>query len=332
MMSYFYRVLSCQTKRIIAFLMMAFVFSPTVASAAWPDRTVTIVVPFSAGGATDIVARLVGQKLSEKWGQSVVVDNKLGAGGNIGTGIVARANPDGYTLLMASGANLTINPHLYSNLPFDVQRDFAPVTNVANGPMVVATSTNVKAKNLQEFIDDARKNPDRYNLGSAGMGSQGHLAGENFQHAADIKLMHVPYRGEAAAFADLLAGQIDVVVGNIGAVTGLVGSGRINVLAVTSKDRSPSLPDVATAGDSGLPGFQNYGWFGFAAPAGTDPAIISKIHQDVKAVLETDDIITRLAELGMAPLANTPEEFSKQIVTESKQWKTVIDERKISLD
>ncbi|HLR81557.1 MAG TPA: tripartite tricarboxylate transporter substrate-binding protein, partial [Paenalcaligenes sp.] len=173
------------------------------------------------------MARLIGASLSEQWDQSVVVENRTGAGGNIGTGLVASAKPDGYTILMASGANLTINPHLYDNLSFDVSNDFAPITNVATGPMVVAVSETITAPTLADFIKDASANPAHYTIGSAGVGSQGHLAGENFQVAADIDLVHVPYRGESAAFADLMAGQIDVVVGNIGAALAPLNSGRI---------------------------------------------------------------------------------------------------------
>lgn len=307
-------------------------FSAANASSSWPERTVNIIVPFAAGGATDIVARLIGHKLSERWGQSVVVENRAGAGGNIGTGNVARAKPDGYTLLLASGANLTINPHLYDSLPFDAESDFVPVTNVARGPMVVAASQSVKANTLAELIADASANPHSYNIGSAGVGSQGHLAGENFQHAAGLQLIHVPYRGESAAFGDLMAGQIDLVVANIGPALGALGSGRMKILAVTSEEETPLMPGVPTAQSQGLNEFSNYGWFGLAAPAGTDAAIVEKIHADVRAALSEPDIIEKLNELGMEGVGSTPMEFAQQIASESQQWKSIIEERQITMN
>lgn len=305
---------------------------PAAATNSWPERPVTIIVPFSAGGATDIVARLIGASLSEQWAQSVVVENRTGAGGNIGTGLVASAKPDGYTILMASGANLTINPHLYDNLSFDVSNDFAPITNVATGPMVVAVSETITAPTLADFIKDASANPAHYTIGSAGVGSQGHLAGENFQVAAGIDLVHVPYRGESAAFADLMAGQIDVVVGNIGAALAPLNSGRIRLLAVASEEPTELLPDVPIARESGATDYVNYGWFGFVAPAGTDPQIVDKVYSDVKRVLEDEEVIRQLAELGMLALGNTPAEFNQQIEQESAQWAQIIAERNISID
>jgi tripartite-type tricarboxylate transporter receptor subunit TctC len=305
--------------------------TPGFAQDKWPSHQVTIVVPFTAGGTTDVVARLIGQKLSELWGQTVVVDNRQGAGGNIGTALVAQAAPDGYTILMASGSILTVNPHLYKSLPFDVKKSFAPITNVAAGPMVVVISNHVKANNLKELLDLAKERPNTLNLGSAGLGSQVHMAGENFSYAAKVNMTHVPYRGEAAAYTDLMAGQIDVVVGNIGAVSSLVGSGRVKALAVTSKERAPMLPEVPTVAESGIPDFENYGWFGFIAPAGTPPAVIDKIQKDTAKVLAMPDIKKRLADQGMTPVGNTPEEFAKAISEESDKWATIIKERNITI-
>lgn len=300
-----------------------------IAASSWPNRTVTIVVPFSAGGTTDVVARLMADRLSKLWGQSVVVENKLGAGGNVGTAAVARSDPDGYTLLMASGSILTVNPHLYKDLPYNVQKDFIPVTNVAAGPMVVVTSKGVPVSTLTELIEYARKNPGKLNMGSAGLGSQVHMAGENFAYAADIKVTHVPYRGEAAAYTDLMANQIDLVVGNAGAVSGLVESGRINALAVTGDSRLPMLPNVPTTAEAGMPGFTNYGWFGFVVPAGTPREIVEKIHDDTVQVLAMPDVKERIEQLGMKPVGNTPAEFQKAIKEESAYWAKVVKERNI---
>lgn len=312
--------------------LLAVAFAGPAAAVSWPERPVTIIVPFSAGGATDIVARQLSYALSKKWGQSVVVENKTGAGGNIGTGLVASAKPDGYTLLMASGANLTVNPHLYDNLAFNVETDFAPITNVAVGPMVMAVSESVKSADLAEFIQSAKADPGKYTIGSAGVGSQGHLAGENFQYAADIELSHIPYRGESAAFSDLMAGQIDAVVGNIGAAFSPLSSGRIRILAVASDEPTDMLPNTPTAKQFGVDGFVNYGWFGLLAPAGTDAAIVDKVHAHVKEILADEESSKKLAELGMWGLANTPAQFKEQITSESGQWKQVIQERNITID
>jgi len=304
----------------------------TASAADWPTRPVTIVVPFSAGGATDILGRLMADKLGTMWGQSVVVENKPGAGGNVGTSGVGRATPDGYTLLMAGGSIFTVSPHLYKDLPFDTKKDFVPVTNVAAGPMVIVTSKELKAKTLKELIDYGRQNPGGLNVGSAGLGTQVHMAGENFSYAADIKMTHIPYRGEAAAYTELMAGQIDVVVGNVGAVSSLVDSGRLNALAVAGETRAPMLPDVPTASEAGLAGFTNYGWFGLVAPAGTPKEVIEKIQQDTAKVLAMPDVKERVETIGMTPIGNTPEEFRKAIEEESDYWAKVVKDRNIVIE
>lgn len=299
-------------------------------AANWPTKTVTIVVPFSAGGTTDVVARLMADKLGQMWRQSVVVENKLGAGGNVGTSAVSRATPDGYTLLMASGSILTVSPHLYKDLPFNIKKDFIPITNIATGPMVIVTSNKIPAKNLKDFIAHAKKNPQQVNMGSAGLASQVHMAGENFMYAADIKMTHVPYRGEAATYTDLMAGQIDVVVGNIGAVSSLVDSGRVKALAVTSDKRAPMLPNIPTAKEAGLD-FTNYGWFGFVAPAGTPQSVVDKIQADTAKVLAMPEVQTRLEQMGMTAVGNTSAEFVKAIDQESQHWAKVIKDRNITI-
>lgn len=319
----------CELTKVVGILGMSLGLGGTAAAADWPARSVNIVVPFSPGGTTDVVGRLMADKLGALWGQSVVVENKLGAGGNVGTAAVARSNPDGYTLLMASGSILTVSPHLYKDLPFDPVKDFAPITNVAAGPMVVVTSKNVQAKTLKELIDFAQKNPGKLNMGSAGLGTQVHMAGENFSYAADVKMTHVPYRGEAAAYAELMAGQIDVVVGNVGAVSGLVDGGRINALAVTGEKRAPMLPDVPTTSEAGMDGFTNYGWFGFVAPAGTPQEVIDKIQKDTAKVLAMPDVKQRLESIGMTAVGNSPDEFKAAIKEESDYWAKVVKDRNI---
>jgi tripartite-type tricarboxylate transporter receptor subunit TctC len=303
---------------------------PASAQDAWPSRTVRIVVPFAAGGTTDVVARAVARELSELWGQSVVVENRGGAGGNIGADAVAKAAPDGYTLLMTSGSIFTVNPHMYSKMPFDVNKDFIPVTNVASGPQLVVVNPSVPAKNLKEFIAYAKANPGKLNFGSAGVGSQVHMAAESFVDAAGIEATHVPYKGEGPSLSDLVAGSIDMMVANIAAAAPFANSGRLRALAVTSSKRSPLLPDVPTVAESGLPGFENTGWFGFVVPAGTPAAIVSKVHGDTVKVLDKTEMKARLYVQGMTPVGNSPSDFARAIEQESAHWAKVVQRRKLS--
>ncbi|MBG6076928.1 tripartite tricarboxylate transporter substrate binding protein [Polaromonas sp. CG_9.11] len=302
---------------------------PAMAQERWPAKPVRLVVPFSPGGSTDVVARMIGQKLSVLWGQPVIVENRAGAGGNLGADMVAKSPADGYTLLMASGS-ITINPHIYKNMPFDTRKDLAPITNVASGPMLLVVPDRAPVKSVKELITLAKETPGALNFGSAGVGSQVHLAGENFADAARIEIRHVPYRGEAVAYNDLIAGQIQMMVGNFAAASALLGPGRLRALAVTGKQRSEQLPDVPTVAESGLPGFENTGWFGFLAPAGTPQGILSKIQIDTAKVLAESDTKARLFVQGMTPVGNTPAEFSKAMDAESKQWATLVKNRNIT--
>lgn len=302
---------------------------PAMAQERWPTKPVRLVVPFAPGGSTDVVARMIGQKLSVLWGQPVIVENRAGAGGNLGADMVAKSQPDGYTLLMASGS-ITINPHIYKNMAFDTKKDLAPITNVASGPMLVVVPDRSPVKSVKELIALAKETPGALNFGSAGVGSQVHLAGENFANAARIEIKHVPYRGEAVAYNDLIAGQIQLMVGNFAAASALLGPGRLRALAVTGKQRMVQLPDVPTVAESGMPGFENTGWFGFLAPAGTPPEIISKIQLDTAKVLAESDTKARLYVQGMTPEGNTAAEFAKAMDAESKLWATLVKARNIT--
>jgi tripartite-type tricarboxylate transporter receptor subunit TctC len=295
------------------------------AAQAWPDKPVKLVVPFAAGGATDVVARLLGQKLTELWGQSVVVENKLGAGGNIGADMVAKSAPDGYTLLLTSGAIVTA-PLMYKAMPFDASRDLVPVTNVASGPQVIAVTNAFPAKDLKDLIAYAKAHPKQVNYGSAGVGAQTHLAAENLGHAAGVEFTHVPYKGESAAITDLMGGQIQLATLNLGAAINLVKEGKVHALAVTSRDRSAQLPEVPAAAET-LPGFENAGWFGIMAPAGTPREVIDKVYRDSAKVSLSDDFRARLTQIGMAPVGNSPAEFAAAIREESARWAKVIKER-----
>ena len=300
---------------------------PALAAAqAWPTKPVRIVVPFAAGGATDVVARLLAQKLQDVWGQPVVVDDRAGAGGNIGADAVAKSAPDGYTLLMTSGSIVTANPYMYRDMPFDPARDLVAITNVATGPQVIAVSPTVQAKDLAEFIAYVKANPGRVNFGSAGVGTQTHLAAENFAYTAGLEMTHVPYKGESAALNDLLGSQIQLVTPNLGAAMGFIRQGKIRALAVTSRERNPALPDVPSASEA-LPGFENSGWFGLMAPAGTPQEVIDKVQRDSAAILKSEEFKAKLAQQGMLPVGNSPADFAAAIRDESARWARIIKDR-----
>ena len=311
----------------VAFAALLSCGSAAMAQGSWPERPVKIVVPFSAGGTTDVVARALAQNLSEAWGQSVVVENRAGAGGNIGADAVAKSPPDGYSVLMTSGSIFTVNPHMYKTLPFDPVKDFIAVTNVASGPQLLVVHPSVPAKSVKELIALAKSKPGTINFGSAGFGSQVHMAAESFVDAAKIQATHIPYKGESAALADLAAGSIQFMVANIAAAAPFVSNGRIRALGVTSKTRSQLLPDVPTIAESGLPGFENTGWFGFMLAAGTPKPIVDKIHRDTVKALNDTRMKARLHVAGMAPVGNEPAAFSSAIAKESTRWAEVVRNR-----
>jgi tripartite-type tricarboxylate transporter receptor subunit TctC len=293
---------------------------------AWPSKPVRIIVPFAAGGATDVVARLLAQRLTEAWAQAVIVENRAGAGGNIGADAVAKSAADGYTLLMTSGSIVTANPHMYKTMTFDPAKDLVAITNVASGPQAIVVNPQVRAKDLKEFIAYAKANPKKVNFGSAGVGTQTHLAAENFAHSAGIDIIHVPYKGESAAITDLIGGQIQLATPNLAAVLAHLQAGRVKALAVTSRERNAQVPEVPAAGEV-LPGFENAGWFGLMAPAGTPREIVDRIQKDSAKILLSDDFRGKLAQQGMAPVANTPADFAAAIREESARWARVIKDR-----
>jgi tripartite-type tricarboxylate transporter receptor subunit TctC len=311
-------------RRLAAIAVLA--LAPLVSLAAWPEKPVKIVVPFAAGGTTDIVARLLAQKLSETWGQSVVVENKAGAGGNIGADVVAKSPADGYTLLMVSGSIVTANPHMYKSLTYDASRELVGITNVASGPQVIAVAADSPFRDLKDLIAFAKANPKKVNFGSAGVGTQTHLAAENFAHAAAIDLTHVPYKGESQAITDLIGGQIQFATPNLGAALAHIQQGRLRALAVTSTARSEQLPGVPAAAET-LPGFENAGWFGLMAPTGTSREVIDRVRKDSAAILLSDEFRAKLAQQGMVPVANSPAEFAQAIREESARWARVIRDR-----
>ncbi len=303
----------------------------TAAAQSYPGKSVRVIVPFAAGGATDIVARVVAQKLGETWGQQVVVDNRAGAGGNIGGELAAKSTPDGYTLFMTSGSIITANQHIYKKMPFDPAKDLVPVINVANGPQVLIVTPTFPPKTVKELIALAKAHPREISYGSAGFGSQTHLAAENFLYAAKIEIVHIPYKGEAPAIVDTMAGQVPFSTPNLAAAINYVQQKKLRALGVTSKQRSPQLPDVPAVAET-VPGFENLGWFGFVVPTGTPKDVIDKIYRDTAKALEAPDIKSRFEGLGMAPVGSNPAEFGKYIREETERWAKIVRERKLQVD
>ena len=306
----------------------ALLASPLAMAQNWPTKPIKLIIPFAAGGTTDILGRLLAQQLTKDLGQNVIVENKPGAGGNIAAEYVAQSPADGYTIMLASGSMLTVNPFLYKKLPVNYAKDFVYITNVASGPMLVSVSTKLPVKNLAEFIAYAKTKD--LNFGSAGIGSQVHMAAENLTYSANIPATHVPYKGESAAINDLVAGQIDFMVGNLTAATGFAKAGQIKPLAVTSLKRSKQLPDVPTVAEAGIPGFESTGWFGLIAPAGTPKVITEKIYAATVKAVGSEALRASLDLNGLTAVVNSQKEFESQVKAESVVWDKVIKGRNIS--
>lgn len=294
----------------------------------YPVKSVRIIVPFAPGGATDIVARLIGQRLNESWGQTIVVDNRGGAGGNIGGELAAKSPPDGYTLFMTSGSIVTANQHIYRKMPFDPEKDLVAITGAASGPQLIGVHPTLPAKSLKDFIAMAKAKPKSFSFGSAGFSTQTHLSGENFMHAAGIDSVHIPYKGEGPALIDLVAGQIIFATPNMAAAIGFVQQNKLRALAVTSKERAKQLPDVPAVAET-IPGFENIGWFGLMAPAGTPSAVIRRVHEDTTKSLQSVDFVSRLAQLGMVPFLRDPQALTQAIKVESAHWAKIAKARNL---
>ena len=302
------------------------------AQAPFPTRPVTLVVPFPPGGGTDTGARLIAQKLATKWGQPVVVENKGGAAGQVGADAVAKAKPDGYTLLMGNIGTQAINPSLYPKMSYDPDKAFAPISLVAELPLAMMVNPSVPAKTAQEFIALARSKPGQLSYSSSGSGGAPHLAAEMFKQGSNTFILHVPYRGGGPAIADLLAGTVQLSFMTVLEASGHVKAGKLRALAVTSDKRVSALPDVPTLAESGLPGFNSISWIGLLAPAGTPTEIVEKIAADVRELIATDDLRSRLVGLGAVPRATTPAEFGKMIEADRKRYAQIILQRKITIE
>ena len=310
---------------------LLFALSSTAQAQAWPQKSVRFIVPFPPGGATDISARMLGQKLTEIWGQTVVIENRGGAGGGVGAAEAARAAPDGYTFFFPSGSVMTANQHIYAKMIYNPEKDFVPVTNVVSGPQALVVPANSPYKSVKELIDAAKAQPGKLTFGHAGIGSQTHLAAENFVNAAGIDAVQVPYKGEGPALVGLVGGDTAFAVTNVAAAIGHIGSGRLRALGVTSKTEFAQLPGVPSIART-LPGFENTGWFGIVAPTGTSKEIIRKVYQDTKKALESTEMKARLYVQGLAPVGNTPEEMGRAMKDETALWARVVRERKIKVE
>ncbi len=300
-----------------------------VAAATFPDHPVRIVVPFPAGGSNDVVARFLGMKLYEVWGQQVIIDNRPGAGGNIGAEMVARSAPDGYTLLLTAPGPLAVNQSLYPHLPFDPMADFAPVALVASVQIVLAVNPEVKATNVRELIALAKHSPGQINFGSSGYGSTNHLAGELFKKLAGIDIAHVPYRGAAPAMNDLVSGQIPMLFDNMPAIHPQALAGAIRPLAVAGASRSPLFPELPTMVEAGVPGFEASSWFGLVAPAKTPPEVMKTLTDAVTKVLRDPDLAKKLADVGAEPGSLSGSEFGAYLHAEADKWGKVVKDANV---
>jgi len=288
----------------------------------YPTRPVRFIVGYPAGGSTDIVARLVGQRLSERLGQQFIIENKPGAGNNIGTETVVKADPDGYTVLLINPANF-INASLYVNLNFNFMRDIAPVASFNRVPNVMTVAPDVPAKNVAEFIAYVKANPGKVNMASSGNGTSVHLSGEMFMAMTGAKMLHVPYRDAAPATTDLLGNRVQVMFDNMPSIIGHIRGGALRALAVTTATRSPELPDVPTVGET-VTGYEASALFGMGAPKKTPPEIIARLNREINAVLAEPEIRKRLVELGGEPVIATPEDFGAMIAAETEKWEKVV--------
>ena len=307
---------------------------PLLATAqAWPSKPIRLVVPFPAGGATDLLARSIAQRLGQGLGQTVVVENKAGAGGTLGSGEVAKAAPDGYTLLIATSSTHAIAPHLNPNLAYKVEADFTPVAHVANAPNLVLVTHGLPVKDIKELIAYAKARPGQLNYASSGNGTIVHLTSEAFKSQAGLFITHIPYRGTALSIPDLVSGKVHLLFDSV--VSGLphVKDGKLKALAITSRTRSALVPDIPTVAESGLPGFESTTWFGIYGPKGLPADITARLNAELNAAMKATEVAERLARLGAEPApANTPAQFAALVAADSARWAALIRERKISAE
>ena len=302
---------------------MALPFAPAQAQ-AWPTKPVRMVVPYVAGGNLDVIGRLFAQALSEELGQSVVVDNRPGANGNTGMDQVARSPADGYTIAMVAAGTMAINPYLYRTMPFDSETDFAPISLVASGPMVLEVNVDLPVKNITELIAYAKANPGKLNFGSGGNGTLSHLSFEMLRQRTGIDIVHVPYKGTSLAVTDLIAGHIQCMFDTLSTAAPMIKEGKLRGIAVTSVQRSPAMPALPTVGEAGVKDYSADAWSGLVAPAGTPREIVMRIQSAVARIAAKDETKKRLALVGSEAVGNTPEQFTAMLKTERARWSEIV--------
>jgi tripartite-type tricarboxylate transporter receptor subunit TctC len=313
--------------RLVAALAGVMLFAAALPGAhaqAWPSRGIRIVVPFAPGGSTDIFARLVGDRLATAVGQPVVIDNRPGAGGNIGADAVAKAPPDGYTLLMATTGVMAINNAMYKNLSYDAEKDLKPVIYIASITNVLIVPADSPLKSAGDVITAAKAAPGKLSFASSGAGSSTHMSAELFRLMTGTELLHIPYKGSGQAMPDVISGRVSMMFENMPGAVGHIKSGKVRVLAVTGLQRTPALPDVKTVAESGVPGYESLSWSGIAAPAATPPEIVARLNREINAILASPDMRQKLAEQGADAVGGTPEAFGEHIARERQKWAKVV--------
>lgn len=316
----------------VLFSTLAIASGISFAQTDYPNKPIRLIVPFPAGGGTDIYARLIANKLTERLKWIVIVDNKPGAGGNIGVDAAAKSPPDGYTIVIGQTSNLAINPSLYKKLPYDPLKDLTPIILVADSAMALVVPAQSPYKTLNDFVSAAKQKPGDVSFGYSGNGTVAHLTGVVFQSTSGIKLQHVPYKGAAQALTDLMGGSIESYMSSATTVVGHVRGGKLRALAVTGKKRLESMPEVPTIGESGYPGFDAVSWFGLLAPAGTPAAIIERINTEVNKILTLPDVKEKIASEGGEPIGGTPQEFARILAEELPRWAKLVKESGAKLD
>ena len=304
----------------------------TQAQTAWPSKPVTIVVPFAAGGGTDIGARILAQRLSLMWGQPVLIDNKGGAGGNVGLDMVSRAKPDGYTLLTGNVGTQSINPTLYKKLSYNPDTAFVPLGQFAELPFVLAVTASLPVKNVKELVDMAKAQPDKLTYASSGNGGSPHLSAETFKIATNTQILHIPYKGGGAAMTDLMSGNVNMIFASVLETSGFIKAGKLKALAITSKNRVSAMPDVPTLQESGVTGAESGSWLGLLAPAGTPKEIVDKISQSLQQAVAMPEIQQQLIGQGGIAKGGTPADFAQLIATDRKRYARIIIDNKLTAD
>lgn len=299
---------------------------------SYPTKPIRLIVPFPPGGGNDVIARVIAQKLSERLGQQVIVDNRAGANGIVGLQALMQSPPDGYTLAVGAAGPLAVNPSLYDKLPYDPLKDFSPITNMVNYPLLLVVHPSVPVKTTQDLVNLAKAKPKQLYFASPGSGNSGHLAGELLNSMANVQTVHVPYKGQGPALSDLISGQVQMLYSSIPSVLPQVKSGQLNALAVGSAKRVPSLPDIPTISESGVPGYEAYSWVGMVAPAKTPKDIVNRLNREIVDILKQKDVSEKLNQQGALPVGDSPEQFAAYIKVEIEKWGAVVRAANIKAD